>query len=250
LASAGFCFGALMRLTDTGGADFAHGGVAGTLAGAPHVPTGDAAVGAPALAEGEEFLGLGHVLLAVGDGPAFLDAEVMDGEDVGATEAKDQEHFDGPGTYAADRDETFDKLFVRELLGLLEGGDDAVDGFLREVLHGEDFGAGEAGFAKRGLSKLEHFLGSGNATIGTKGFDAAEDRGGGFAGDGLVSDSFDQSFVRRLGGFDLELKRRCFFDQPLQAFIAFSEVPGSCGKIERKNSGCFGHGGSIPETGK
>src|SRR5712664_1272295 len=62
-----------------GGADFAHGGVAGALAGAPHVPAGHGAVGAPAFTEGEEFLGFGHVLLAVGDGPAFLDAEVVNG---------------------------------------------------------------------------------------------------------------------------------------------------------------------------
>src|SRR6266436_4828938 len=53
-----------LGVADFGGADFAHGGVAGALAGAPHVPTGDSAVGPPTLAEGEEFLGLGHVLLA------------------------------------------------------------------------------------------------------------------------------------------------------------------------------------------
>lgn len=35
-----------------GGADFAHGGVAGEMAGAPHVPACEGAVGAPALAEG------------------------------------------------------------------------------------------------------------------------------------------------------------------------------------------------------
>src|SRR6266851_7527291 len=117
-------------LADGGGADFAHGGVTAALAGAPHVPTGDGAIGAPAFAEREEFLGLGHMLFAVGDGPAFFDAEVVDGENVGAAEAEDQEHFDGPGADAADRDETFDELFVGEFFGLFEGGDDAVDGFL------------------------------------------------------------------------------------------------------------------------
>ena len=152
-ASEAFWFGALMRLTDTGGADFAHGGVAGALAGAPHVPTGDGSVGTPTFAKGEEFLGLGHVLLAVGDGPAFFDAEVVDGENVGAAKAEDQEHFDGPGADAADGNEAFDEFFVGELLGLFEGGDDAVDGFLREVLHGEDFGAGEASLAEERLSQ-------------------------------------------------------------------------------------------------
>src|ERR1700731_957690 len=39
------------------GADFAHGGVAGALAGAPNKPTGDGAVRAPAFTKGEEFIG-------------------------------------------------------------------------------------------------------------------------------------------------------------------------------------------------
>jgi len=146
--------GVLARFADTSGADFAHGGVAGTLTGTPHIPTGDRAVGAPAFAEGEEFLGLGHVLLAVGDGPAFFDAEIMDGENVSAAKAEDQKHFDGPGADAADGNETLDEFFVGKPLGLFECGDDAVDSFLREVFHGEDFCAGEAGFTKRGLAEF------------------------------------------------------------------------------------------------
>jgi hypothetical protein len=89
-------------------ADFVGGGVAGFFEGAPHVPGGDGAVRAPAFAEGEEFFGAGHVFFVVGDGPAFFYAEVVDGEDVGAAETEDQEHFDGPGANAADRNETFD----------------------------------------------------------------------------------------------------------------------------------------------
>src|SRR6267154_4537282 len=91
-----------LALADFGGADFAHCGVAGALAGAPHVPTGDRTVGAPAFTEGQEFLRLGHVLFAVGDGPAFFDAEVVNGENVGAAEAEDEKHFDGPRADAAD----------------------------------------------------------------------------------------------------------------------------------------------------
>ncbi len=95
-----------------GGADFIGGGVAGALEGAPHVPRGDGAVGAPAFTKFQEFLGLGHVLFAVGDGPAFFDAEVVDGENVGAAEAKDQEHFNGPGADTADGNKAFDEFFV------------------------------------------------------------------------------------------------------------------------------------------
>ena len=89
-------------LADFGGADFAHGGVAGAMAGAPHVPTGDSAVGTPAFAEGQKFFGFGLVFFAVGDGPAFLDAEVVDGENVGAAQAEDQKHFNRPRADAAD----------------------------------------------------------------------------------------------------------------------------------------------------
>jgi len=114
-----------------GGADFAHGGVAGALAGAPHVPTGDGAVRAPAFAEGENFLGFGHVFFAVGDGPAFFDAEVVDGEDVGAAEMEDQEHFYRPGADAADGDEALEEFFVGETLGLLERWNYSTDRFFR-----------------------------------------------------------------------------------------------------------------------
>src|SRR2546421_11873960 len=55
-------------------ANFVGGGIAGALEGAPHVPAGDGAVGAPAFAEGEKFFWAGLVLFAGGDGPAFLHA--------------------------------------------------------------------------------------------------------------------------------------------------------------------------------
>ena len=78
----------------------------------------------------------------------------MNGKNVRAAEAEDQKHFDGPVADAADRDETLDKLFVGELLGLFERGDDAFDGFLREVFHGQDFCGGKAYLAERGLAQL------------------------------------------------------------------------------------------------
>src|SRR5438445_13874655 len=98
-----------LALAGLGGADFAHGGVAGALAGAPHVPTSDRSVGTPAFTEGKKLLGFGHMLLAVGDRPSFFDAEVVDGENVGAAKAENQEHFNGPGADAADRDEALEE---------------------------------------------------------------------------------------------------------------------------------------------
>src|SRR6266571_7102662 len=128
--------GDLARLLDTRRADFAEGGVAGALAGAPHVPTGDGAVRAPALAEGQEFLGLGHMLLAVGDRPALPDAEVVDGENVGAAEPEDQKHLDGPGPDAAHGNKAFDELFVGQFVGFFERRDDAFDGLFSQIFHG------------------------------------------------------------------------------------------------------------------
>ena len=120
----------------------------GLLDGAPEVPGGYGAIGAPAFAEFEEVFGFGDVALVVGEGKAFLDAEVVDGEDVGAAEAEDEEHLDGPGADAADGDEAGDELVVGEGFGLGAGGDDALESFFGEVFHGQDFGAGEAGFAE------------------------------------------------------------------------------------------------------
>jgi len=131
------------------------------------------------------------VFFAVGDRPAFLYSEIVDGEDVGAAEAEDEEHFDGPGADATDRDEAFDEFFVGEFFGFFECGDDAFDCFLGEVFHGEDFCAGEAGFAEGLGAEFQHFLGCGNAPGFAESFDAAEDGCGGFAGDGLVGDGFE-----------------------------------------------------------
>jgi hypothetical protein len=217
---------------DFGGADFVGGFVAGAFEGAPHVPTGDGAIGAPALAESEELLGLGHVPLAVGNGPALFYAEVMDGEHVGAAEAEDEKHFDGPGADATDADKALNEFLVRHGQSLFVSGNDAVDGFLCEVFHGENFCAGEAGFAENGLAQLEHLFRGGRATVAAQGLYAAEDGGGGFSGNGLVGDGFEEDFVGRLGVRDIDLKRGSFLDQTLQGFIAFGEVLGGFRKIE------------------
>src|SRR5208283_6083385 len=103
-----------LALAGFAGADFVGHFVAGAFERAPHVPTGDGAIGTPALAEFEKLLGRGHVLFAVGDGPTLFYAEVVDGKHVGATEAENQKHFDGPGADAADGDEALDELVVGE----------------------------------------------------------------------------------------------------------------------------------------
>src|SRR5216684_3906821 len=91
-----------------GGEDFVGYGVAGALEGSPHVPARDRAEGSPALPKSQQLLGLGHVFLAIGYGPAFLHAQVVDGEHIGAAEIEDEEHLDGPGADPADGVEALD----------------------------------------------------------------------------------------------------------------------------------------------
>ena len=223
---------------DSGGADCVGDFVAGAFEGAPHVPAGDGAVGAPAFAEGQEFLGLGHMFFSVGDGPAFFDAEVVDGEDVRAAEAEDQKHFDGPGADAANGYEAFDEFLIGEFLGFFERRDDAFDGLLGQILHGKNFCAGESGLAQGGLAKLQHFLGRGCAAGGAEAFDTAEDGGGGFAGDGLVGDGFEEDLVRRLSVSDVDLERGRFCDETLQPLVACGEMLGCCGNVEGERGSC------------
>jgi len=182
------------------------------------------------------------MLLAVSDGPAFFDAEVVDGENVRAAEAEDEKHFNGPGADAADGDEALDELFVGESLGLCEGGDDAVDGFLREVLHGEDFGAGEAGFAKDGFAELEHLFWRWRAAVAAEGLDAAENGGGCFAGDGLVGDGFEEGFVGRLQGVGVHLEWQGVCDQLGELLVFSGEVVHCGGEIEGEMRSLSGHG--------
>ena len=147
---------------------------------------------------------------------------------------------------ATDRDETLDELFVRVGLGLLERGDDAVDGFLCEVFHGEDFCAREAGFAEDGLAQLEHFVRSGGAAGGTESFDAGEDGGSGFAGDGLVGDGFKEGFVGGLEWVGVGLEGNSVGDEFGEFFVAGAEMLHGLLEIEGRGAdglgGVFEHG--------
>ena len=164
------------------------------------------------------------MLFAVGDGPALFYAEIVDGENVRTAESENQKHFNGPGPDATDGDEAFDEFFVGHFFCLLESGDDAVDSFLSEIFHGEDFCAGESGFAEFFWRELHHFLRRGCAAGGAESFDASVNGGGGFAGDGLVSDGFEESFVGGVGFGDVDLIGDGFGDERGEARVAVGEV--------------------------
>jgi len=218
--------------------DLVGGGVAGALEGAPHVPACDGAIGAPAFAEGKELFRAGLVFLAVGDRPAFLHAEIMDGENIRAAKAENQKHFDGPGADASNGDESLDEFFVGEFFRFFEGRDDAFDGFFGEVFHGEDFCSREAGFAKGSCAEFDHFLWSGDSAIRTERFDAAENCGSGFARDGLISDGFEKSFVGRLVLFHFGLEGLATADKFGDDGIAVAEM-FCCGIEVEGKSGRF-----------
>ena len=137
---------------------------------------------------------------AEGEGEAFADAIVVDGEDVGAAEAEDEQHFYGPAAYASDLGQVFDDGFVGHAADLDESGDGAVDGFGGEVAEGEHLVFGEAGGAELLVGAVEEMLrgGMGSGACGFEGENGGEgfeepavDGGGGFAVELLVDDGFD-----------------------------------------------------------
>src|ERR1700733_14423390 len=104
----------------------------GEVAGAPEIPAGYGAPGLPFFCAAMHDVGFGKVHggdlvggfeFAEGEGEAFADAVVAYGEDVGAAEAEDQQHFDGPAADASDPGEVLDDGFIGHAADLGEGGD-------------------------------------------------------------------------------------------------------------------------------
>ena len=192
------------RESDPGGSGF--GGV-GQVACATEVPAGDGAPGLPFFSAFAHDVGFGKVCgcdfvggfeFAEGEGEAFADAVVVDGEDVGAAKAEDEEHLDGPFSDAPDLRQVFDDGFVGHTTDVGEGGDGAVDGFGGEVAEGEGFVVREAGLAELLVGAVEEMLCGGvdaDAADVMKAFEqAAMNGGGGFAVELLIDDAFDESF--------------------------------------------------------
>ncbi len=124
---------------------------------------------------------------------------------------------------------------------MLARGDDAFDRFCGEIFHGQDFCVGEAGFAEGGSFELQHFFGSGRAAVVAEGFDAAEDGGGGFAGDGLVGDGFHEGFVGGLGEVEIFLEFFGGEDEFGEFFVFGGEVGHGEGEVEGEELGGGGH---------
>ena len=178
-----------------------HHGLAGEIAGAPQVPAGDGAPGAPFfcasldLVDGGEHGGVegfGFGEAEEGESEALADAVVGDGQDVGTAEAEDEQHLDGPDADAADLGEAGDDFFVGHAADGGEGGDGAVDGFRGEVAEGFGFGGGEAAGAEPVVGGRKQMFGRG-VELAKGGEQAFEDSGRGFAMELLIDDGLEQS---------------------------------------------------------
>jgi hypothetical protein len=183
-------------------------GLGGEVAGTPEIPTGDGAPGCPLLRAAFHVGGRGEEVWcdfcaglepSEGEGEAFADAVVAGGEDVRASQSKDEEHFDGPLANAADLGEVVDDGFIGHAADAGQGGYGAVEGFGGEVAEGEGLVGGEAGGAELGRGDVEDLLGGG-VDRGERGHgleagdEAGVDGGGGFAVELLVDDGFGEGF--------------------------------------------------------
>lgn len=101
---------------------------------------------------------VGRFQFSEGEGEAFADGVVGDGEDVGAAEAEDEEHFDGPCSHAPYLRKVRHNGLVRHAADAGEGGDGAVEGFGGEVTEGEGLVVGEAGGAHLLVGAVEELL--------------------------------------------------------------------------------------------
>src|SRR6266852_98264 len=97
------------------------------------------------------------------------------------------------------------------------------------MFHREDFCSGETRFAEDRRAEFEHLLGGGRAAVAAEGLDAVEDGGGGFAGNGLVGDGFEEGFVGGLRGVHLGLEWSGFGYQGGEYFVFRREVARGCG---------------------
>jgi len=159
---------------------------------------------------------IGRFEFAEGEGEAFADAVVVDGKDVGAAKAGDEQHLDGPAADAPNLCQVLDDGFIGHAADTGESGHGAVDGFCGEVAEGEGLVVREAGSAKLLVGAVEELLGC-EVLVGGEGVEAFEqpamNGGGGLAVDLLVDDAFDEGLKWRLGAGDSHRERASAFDE-------------------------------------
>ena len=78
---------------------------------------------------------------AVGDLEAVTDAEIVDRQDVRASELEDQQHFDCPAADSADGRQPLDDFIVGEFVDLAGGRNHPVEALGGDVLNGQNLRA-------------------------------------------------------------------------------------------------------------
>ena len=204
----------------------------------------------PAFGSGPDDVGFGEIgggdfagglEAEEGEGEAFADAVIVDGEDIGSAEAEEEHHLDGPCADAANLGEVGDDVFVGHAADAGEGRDGAVEGFCGEVAEGEGFVVGEAGGAELVVGAVEQVLrrevGVG-AAEGVEGFEqAAVDGGGGLAVELLVDDGFGEGFEGGLGGGKLHGEGACTLDELAEFGVGDGELGEGEGDVVARRAG-------------
>ncbi len=223
------------------------GGFVGEVAGAVHIPACDRAPGLPASGAFADDVGFGQkrggdllcwLEALEGEGEAFADAVVIDGQHVGSTEAEDEHHLDGPLTDAADLGEMLDDGVVRHAADAGEGRDGTVERLGSEIADGEGLGVREAGDAKLLVRRVEELLrvGMGETERKIEGREAFDetlmDGGGGFAVELLIDDGLEQGLEGRLAAGELHGEWAGALDEFAELRICGGEVgDGLCGVV-------------------
>jgi len=173
---------------------------------------------------------------------------VGDGEDVGSSEAEDEEHFDGPAADAADCGEAGNDFFVGHAADACQGGYGSVDGFGGKVAQCKDFALGDAGGAELGLGRGEEMLGRG--VVFTEGFEEAlEDGGGCLAVKLLVDDGFEQGLKGRVLRFEAEGEGAGGVDEFCEARVCLSQLEAGEFGIVTYRAAAIVHGRSVEQDG-
>jgi hypothetical protein len=167
------------------------------VCGAPEVQSGGGAMGTPSFAEAFELFGFGEFAFFVSDLESAADAEVVNGQNVGAAEVENQEHFGGPAPDAFDLGQDLKQLKIGSLVAFIECGDVSrfcPFGDLEDVTR---FGPGQARTPKALDIGPQNLLRRGKSVLAEKRDKAAKDGAGRLAAQLLVSDCLDERLKGR-----------------------------------------------------
>jgi hypothetical protein len=158
----------------------------GKINGAPQIPGRDGAVGPPKFAVFQNGFGFGHAFFAVGKLEAFLDAEVVDRQNIHAAQFENQKHFHCPAPDTLDFSESRDQRFVIHDADFVMGWDNSGQRLLSEVLDVTNFGPRKTNPAQNQIFNGQNLVGRRMRNIRKKGVEPAHDSFGRFAAELLM----------------------------------------------------------------